>query len=56
LPTIAEVANNCKNCQQLQKLPMAAVVAAIAEKGCNSSFKLVIAKNQKTVTNTNFSK
>jgi hypothetical protein len=55
LPTIAEVANNCKNCQQLQKLPMAAVVAAIAEKGCNSGFKLVIAKNQKTVTNTNFS-
>jgi len=54
LPTIAEVANNCKNCQQLQKLPMAAVVAAIAEKGCNSGFKLVIAKNQKTVTNTNF--
>ena len=33
---------------------MAAVVAAIAEKGCNSGFKLVIAKNQKTVTNTNF--
>jgi len=54
LPTIAKIANNCKNCQQLQKLPMAAVVAAVAEKGCNSGFKLVIAKNQKTVTNTNF--
>jgi hypothetical protein len=38
----------------LQKLPTAAVVAAVAEKGCNSGFKLVIAENQKTVTNTNF--
>jgi len=55
LPTITEVANNCKNCQQLQKLPTAAVVAAVAEKGCNSGFKLVIAENLKTVANTNFS-
>jgi hypothetical protein len=54
LPTIAEVTNNCRSYQQLQKLPMAAVVAAVAEKGCNSGFKLVIAENQKTVTNTNF--
>jgi len=27
LPTIAEVANNCKNCQQLQKLPIIAKIA-----------------------------
>ena len=54
MPTIADIANNCKSCQQLQKLPTAAVVAAVAEKGCNSGFKLVIAENQKTVTDTNF--
>jgi hypothetical protein len=54
LPTIAEVANNYRSCQQLQKLPTAAVVAAVAEKGCNSGFKLVIAENLKTVANTNF--
>jgi hypothetical protein len=54
LPIIAEVANNCRSCQQLQKLPTAAVVAAVAEKGCNSGFKSVIAENQKTITDTNF--
>ena len=54
LPKIAEVANSCKNCQQLQKLPTAAVVAAVAEKSCNSGFKSVIAENQKTITDTNF--
>ena len=54
LPIIADIANNCKSCQQLQKLPTAAVIAAVAEKGCNSGFKLVIAENLKTVANTNF--
>ena len=61
MQTVAKVANNCRHCQQLQscqqlqKLPTAAVVAAVAEKGCNSGFKLVIAENLKTVANTNFS-
>jgi len=54
LQTVAKVANNYRSCQQLQKLPTAAVVAAVAEKGCNSGFKLVIAENLKTVANTNF--
>jgi hypothetical protein len=30
------------------------IVAKVAEKGCNSGFKLVIAENLKTVANTNF--